>query len=246
MRYTRYNHNKKKNNNNNTLKFILSMLAGIVLSCMIGLAVACIIWKVLPVNDSKPSIAEGNDESNTVVESTNEENDAVIENEGEKSEFYFIQCGFFSKKDNAEQVLSKISSEKGAFIAEDGDKFRVFAGSYNKDNVDSKISELSGKGVESVKVSVALNGADEVEAQVSAICDGYLKILNTTFNSDVKSVNTTEFKEWVKALEEVKDGNNLETLKQLKDYIQSLPEEINKDKVSEEISYLYKILLIFK
>ena len=33
-----------------------------------------------------------------------------------------------------------------------------------------------------------------IEAQVSAICDGYLKILTTTFDDGVIYVNTEEFK----------------------------------------------------
>lgn len=247
MKYTKYNYKKRRNNS--ILKFVASLLIGVVLASMTGLGVAWIIFKVLPLNDSIPT---GNQDSNgikssdlTSGDSNNDGSDTVITGE-KNTEFYFIQCGYFSEKDNADQALAKVQSEGGAFINEESGKYRVFAGAYTKESVDSELSELVSKGIDSVKVTFVLSENDKVEAQVSAICDGYLQILTTTFAEDVKSVKTQEFKDWVNTLDDVSGGNNLEILEGLKSYVINLPDEISKEDVAAEMDYLYNLLLTFK
>ena len=78
------------------------------------------------------------------------------------------------------------------------------------------------------------------------ICDGYLKILTTTFDDGVDHVNTEEFKSWIDTLDNISSGENIEVLQSLKDYIKGLPEELTKENVSSEIDYLYEVLLSFK
>ena len=273
MKYTKYNYKKRRNNS--ILKFVASLLVGVVSACVIGLGVAWIILKVLPLNDILPSgneisdAIEGTDLTNG--EGNNEENSTAVE-DNENSEFYFIQCGYFSSEDNAKQVLSKIQSEGGAFINEESGKYRVFAGAYSKDSVESELKDLTDRGIDSVKITFTLSDKDEVEAQVSAICDGYLQILTTssanvvvniwrypsqiadgylqilttTFADDVKAVKTQEFKDWVNTLEDISSGNNLEVLQGLKTYINNLPDEISKENVANEMDYLYNLLLTFK
>ena len=243
MKYTKYNYKKRRNNS--ILKFVASLLVGVVSACVIGLGVAWIILKVLPLNDILPSgneisdAIEGTDLTNG--EGNNEENSTAVE-DNENSEFYFIQCGYFSSEDNAKQVLSKIQSEGGAFINEESGKYRVFAGAYSKDSVESELKDLTDRGIDSVKITFTLSDKDEVEAQVSAICDGYLQILTTTFADDVKAVKTQEFKDWVNTLEDISSGNNLEVLQGLKTYINNLPDEISKENVANEMDYLYNLL----
>ena len=247
MKYTKYNYKKRRNNS--ILKFVASLLVGVVSACVIGLGVAWIILKVLPLNDILPSgneighAIEGTDLTNG--EGNNEENSTAVE-DNENSEFYFIQCGYFSSEDNAKQVLSKIQSEGGAFINEESGKYRVFAGAYSKDSVESELKDLTDRGIDSVKITFTLSEKDEVEAQVSAICDGYLQILTTTFADDVKAVKTQEFKDWVNTLEDISSGDNLEVLQGLKTYINNLPDEISKENVANEMDYLYNLLLTFK
>lgn len=247
MKYTKYNYKKRRNNS--VLKFVASLLLGVVSACVIGFGVAWIILKVLPLNDILPS---GNEISEAVIGNdladgdSNSEGSSTAAADSKNSEFYFIQCGYFSSIDNANQVLAKIQSEGGAFINEESGKYRVFAGAYSKDLVESELSDLTNRGIESVKITFTLNENDEVEAQVSAICDGYLQILTTTFADDVKSVKTQEFKDWVNTLEDISSGNNLEVLQGLKSYINNLPEEISKENVADEMDYLYNLLLTFK
>ena len=75
---------------------------------------------------------------------------------------------------------------------------------------------------------------------------GYLDILNTAFKDDVKSVDTTDFKTWVGKLDDIKEGDKKEVLSDLKKHINELGSEIVKEDVSNEIQYLYKVLLNFK
>ncbi len=246
MKYTKYNYKRRKNNA--VFKFLASLLVGIVAACMIGLGVGLIIWKVIPINDSAQVGTEITDGTQGAAgESGQEQEGEVPVLEGEKtSEYYFLQCGYFSKKDNAEQAYAKISSNGRSFIAEESDKFRVLTGIYTSENVDSVMQDLGSKGVESVKITFTLNENDPVEAQVSAICDGYLKILTTTFDDKVDHVNTSEFKEWMNTLENISSGENIEVLQNLKNYIKELPEELTKENVSSEMDYLYELLLNFK
>ena len=246
MKYTKYNYKRRRNNT--VLKFIASLLGGIIAASMIGLGVAWIIWKVLPINDSAQVGTEITDGvGNEEVVSGEDGNGQVAAVEGEEnSEFYFIQCGYFSNKDNADQALAKIGSDGKAFISEESDKFRVLTGAYSKDNIDTVMESLSSKGVESVKLTFTLNEKDSVEGQVSAICDGYFKILTTTFDEKVDHVNTAEFKQWIDTLDNISSGDNIETLQNLKAYIKELPEELSKEDVAKEMDYLYQVLVTFK
>ena len=246
MKYTKYNYKRRKNNG--AWKFVASLLLGIIASCVVGLGVAWIVLKMLPINDLAQVGTEITDETKGAVGESGEDQVGEIPvSEGEQvSEYYFLQCGYFSKKDNAEQIYAKISSNGRTFITEEADKFRVLSGIYTSENVDSVMQDLGAKGIESVKITFALNENEPVEAQVSAICDGYLKILTTTFDDGVDHVNTSEFKEWINALDDISSGENIEVLQNLKSYIKELPEELTKEKVASEMDYLYDVLLNFK
>ena len=54
------------------------------------------------------------------------------------------------------------------------------------------------------KLILILNSNNAIESQIAGIYDGYLEILDTAFKDDVKSVDTTDFKEWVGKLEDIK------------------------------------------
>ena len=246
MKYTKYNYKRRKNNA--VFKFLASLLVGIVAAGMIGLGVGLLIWKVLPLNDPAQVGTEITDGTQGVAEENgqDQQGEAPVSEGEQTSEYYFLQCGYFSKKDNAEQTYAKISSNGRTFIAEEADKFRVLTGIYTSENVDSVMQDLGTKGVESVKITFTLNENDPVEAQVSAICDGYLKILTTTFDDGVDHVNTSEFKEWMNTLDDISSGENIEVLQNFKTYIKELPEELTKEKVPSEMDYLYDILSSFK
>ena len=156
-----------------------------------------------------------------------------------------IQCGYFAQEDNAKEAFNKISSGYGAFIYNDADKFKVLAGVYSADKGQAVIDKLTASGIECAKVDFNLNSNNAIESQIAGIYDGYLEILDTAFKDDVKSVDTTDFKEWVGKLEDIKSGDKYEILSDLKKHVNELGTEIKKENVSSEMQYLYKVLLKF-
>ena len=175
---------------------------------------------------------------------------AEVENNDQSSEvsqgtintsFMAIQCGYFAEEANAKETFNKISSGYGAFIYNDADKFKVLAGVYTTEEGQSIIDKLMASGIECVKVDFNLNSSNTVESQIAGIYNGYLEILNTAFKDDVKSVDTTDFKEWVGKLDDIKEGDKSD----LKKHINELGTEISKENVSNEMQYLYKVLLNF-
>ena len=264
MRYTRYNYKKKKNND--ILKFILSFIGMSVFVIIVGVLLANIIIHFLPLNNASTADASNKNEQ---VQTDNSENVSNEVSEGEadtqvnaaevvdndksseatqgtiNTSFMAIQCGYFAQEDNAKEIFNKVANGYGAFIYNDADKFKVLAGVYAADEGQAIIDKLTASGIECAKVEFNLNGGNSIENQIAGIYDGYLEILDTAFKDDVKSVDTTDFKEWVGKLDDIKDGDKYEVLSELKKHINELGTEINKEDVSNEMQYLYKILLNF-
>ena len=259
MRYTRYNYKKKRNNN--TGRFILSFLLMSGFVVIVGVVLANVIIYFLPINNAAPNNKTqqtiNDNASNINVDS--EINDETVSEEAQATQvnstdesisnintaFAIIQCGYFSKNENATIVLNQINNQYGAFIYNDNDKFKVLAGVFNLSDADEIIGNLKASGVDSVKVAVNLDGGNKIQNQIAAICDGYIKILNTALGSDVKGVLTDDFKAWTSKLENIEDGENKEILDQLKNHVNELPKEVARDSVSQEMEFLYKILLNF-
>lgn len=264
MRYTRYNYKKKKNND--ILKFILSFIGMSVFVIIVGVLLANIIIHFLPLNNASTADASNKNEQ---VQTDNSENVSNEVSEGEadtqvnaaevvdndksseatqgtiNTSFMAIQCGYFAQEDNAKEIFNKVANGYGAFIYNDADKFKVLAGVYAADEGQAIIDKLTASGIECAKVEFNLNGGNSIENQIAGIYDGYLEILDTAFKDDVKSVDTTDFKEWVGKLDDIKDGDKYEVLSELKKHINELGTEIKKEDVSNEMQYLYKVLLNF-
>ena len=269
MRYTRYNYKKKKNND--IVKFILSFIGMSVFVIIVGVFLANVIIHFLPINNattgevtSSNEQTQSNNSENVNAEAVNEEEDAQVdadtpvsaevENNNQSSEvsqgtintsFMAIQCGYFAQEDNAKEAFNKIASGYGAFIYNDADKFKVLAGIYTADEGQAVIDKLTSSGIECAKVEFNLNSSNAIESQIAGIYDGYLEILDTAFKDDVKSFDTTDFKEWVRKLDDIKEGDKYEVLSDLKKHINELGTEISKENVSNEMQYLYKVLLNF-
>lgn len=263
MRYTRYNYKKKKNND--ILKFILSFFGMSVFVIIVGILLANIIIHFLPLNNAGTAETSNKNKQVQEVYSENVSNEVPegggdiqvedeVENNNESSgvsegtintSFMAIQCGYFAQEDNAKEAFNKISSGYGAFIYNDADKFKVLAGVYSADKGQAVIDKLTASGIECAKVDFNLNSNNAIESQIAGIYDGYLEILDTAFKDDVKSVDTTDFKEWVGKLEDIKSGDKYEILSDLKKHVNELGTEIKKENVSSEMQYLYKVLLKF-
>ena len=245
MRYTRYNY--KKNKNNNLIMFILKLVGTVVGAGLCGIALAYVAISVLTKNNALPAANIGNKTSieannNEVVNSEEGSNGAV----SNTSVFYTVQCGYFSNENNANQILSSINGKYSAFIYKDQDKFRVLSGVYESDKVDQIVSELKNSNIECAKIKFSFNNDDKVEYEIASICDGYIRLLDTAFSDDVKSINTDDFKGWTNELEKISAGEKVDILNNLKEHISNLAAEISKENVPAEMEYIYTILLNFK
>ena len=245
MRYTRYNY--KKNRDNILIMFILKLLGTVVGAGLCCIVLAYVAFNVLSENNAIPSGSLGN---NTSVEANGSDivssQESVNKQVTNTSIFYSVQCGYFSNESNANQILNSISSKHGAFIYEDEGKYRVLSGIYESDNVDTVVEELQSSNIECAKIKYTFNNDDKVQYQIASICDGYLRLLNTVFSEDVKSINTDDFKSWTNELENLSEGENLEILSSLKEHVKNLASDIAKENVSSEMEYIYTILLNFK
>lgn len=264
MRYTRYNYKKKKNND--ILKFILSFVGMSAFVIVVGVLLANVIIHFLPLNNANTAESSNKNEQVQTDNSNNVSNEildgeadtqanAEVTNNDQSSEatqgtintnFMAIQCGYFSEEGNAKEVFNKVADGYGAFIYNDEDKFKVLAGVYETEEGQEVMSKLADTGITCYQVDFNLNSSNAVESQIAGIYNGYLEILNAAFKDDVKYFDTTDFKEWVSKLEDIKEGDKHEVLSDLKKHINELGTEIKKEDVSNEMQYLYKILLNFK
>lgn len=232
MKYTKYQYKKK----NNGMKFLSSLLMTTVLAVSIGVFIAWILLRIIPYDNILGKI-------NDIVSIEESSNDKETVGEDIVKNLSVIQCGYFSKEDNAKQVLAKIDSSLSPFIFQDSEgKYRVIAGITKEDESNNIIDKLKQTGVENIKVNLSLNQENKVEEQILEITNGYLEILNTASQDEVKEINTSDFKTWTSNLEVINEGEYFEILKDYKEHIQSLEENINKENTIQELEFIYSIL----
>ena len=80
----------------------------------------------------------------------------------------------------------------------------------------------------------------------TSILLGVSKVLNEIkdeINGNVKFVDTSDFKSWVKNLENISEGDKSDVLTELKNHVSDMATEIKKEDVAGEMQYLYAILL---
>ena len=209
-------YNYKKNKNNNNLIMFILKLVGTVVGA--GLCGIALAYVAFSVLTKNNAFPAANIGNKTSIEANN--NEVVNSEEG--------------------------SNEYSAFIYKDQDKFRVLSGVYESNKVDQIVSELKNSNIECAKIKFSFNNNDKVEYQISSICDGYIRLLDTAFSDDVKSINTEDFKGWTNELENISEGEKVDILNNLKEHISNLTAEINKENVPAEMEYIYTVLLNFK
>lgn len=245
VRYTRYNY-KKKTKNTGLLKTILSFLAMSVFVVIVGVMLANIIIHFLPLNDANESQVSSNGvigqvQNKSNINTTKNNEDTIKGNIN--TSFMAVQCGYFSNEGYAKEAYNKVANQYGAFIYNDADKFKVLAGVYTADDGKKIMDNLTASGIECANVSFDLNSGDKIQNQIAGIFDGYLNILNTAFEGNVKFVDTSDFKSWVKNLENINTGDKSDLLSDLKNHVNNMSKEIKKEDVAGEMEYLYTILL---
>ena len=228
MRYTKYQYKKKSNG----INFLTSVVMMIVGAGAIGLIVGTMIFNTVW--------------GNKLMKIGGTSQEVVADETVKKEVFESVQCGYFSKEENANKVLESLGKSYNSFVVKDEEKFRVLAGVFTGEDGDKALKELKEKGIEAAKVKFTLDEEDKVQEQISAISDGYFKIVTTLKNNEVKAVSTSEFKGWTKELPEITEGDKKEIIGQFKKHIEELPSELKKENLTDELKYIYTILINFK
>ena len=223
MRYTRYEYKKY-----GKVKFIVKVVLVVVVSIGSGLYISRFIFSGKNIPDSSVSTSQN-----------------VLQNDSETvqdEEIMALQCGYYSKKENADICIPTISSYCHPLIVEEDGKYRVIAGIYDKESGNKKIDELKSKGIDVAKIKIDMKQDTIEDKKVFQIVEGFLAITDKLEESDVKSIKTAEFKNWADSI--INDGksNNSERLNNIQSYVNSLPDEITKSNTSNSTEVLYTLI----
>ncbi|MPQ42500.1 SPOR domain-containing protein [Clostridium tarantellae] len=260
MKYTRYDLNNKKRKNERK-KMIFSIIGVFVLAIVIATVAAKPLFENSQNKDNNISADSMKKEESTGNANKSESNgeqgeskptagndnsDTKVIPKGEGETFVMVQCGYYAKKENADSIKSKLNDKVIAVNVPEGDKFRVIAYIGSEENSNKLAEELTAAQISNTKSRFFIPKTDTCNAEIIEIINGYLKILDKLKEKDVKGVKTQEFKDWVNKLEEKKDEKNFNIFKELKDGINALPEEINKQNIEEGYQVVFKVINYFK
>ncbi|ENZ31165.1 SPOR domain-containing protein [Clostridium butyricum] len=218
MRYTRYEYKKQ-----GKIKFVMSVVLVATVSIGSGLYISKFLFSTK--------------ETSNMTQVTQKQNETV-----QSQGIMALQCGYYSKKENADISIPTISSYCQPFVVEENGNYRVIAGLYDDELGMKKLDELKGKGIDVAKVSIQIP-TDTLEGKkIFQIVEGFLQITSKFEESDVKSVKTADFKTWVDGI--INDGNSIqsEKLKNIQSYVQSLPDEISKSNSADSVQSLYTLI----
>jgi hypothetical protein len=218
VRYTRYEYKKQ-----GKIKFVMSVVLVATVSIGSGLYISKFLFSTK--------------ETSNMTQVTQKQNETV-----QSQGIMALQCGYYSKKENADISIPTISSYCQPFVVEENGNYRVIAGLYDDELGMKKLDELKGKGIDVAKVSIQIP-TDTLEGKkIFQIVEGFLQITSKFEESDVKSVKTADFKTWVDGI--INDGNSIqsEKLKNIQSYVQSLPDEISKSNSADSVQSLYTLI----
>lgn len=221
MRYTRYEYKRSSK-----IKFLCSiaLIAGISIGGGLYLSNAIFNGKEIQSNSSSSGYStDVNYESN-------------IQN------IVVLQCGYYSKEENAKELVNSISKYCQPFIVEEDGKFRVLAGIYKEDDGLKKIEEFKTNNIDVAKVSLNISNDNLENKKMLEIIDGFLTVRNKLQDNGVKSIKTAEFKEWADKILNDDSSNKSQKLNDIGIYIKSLPDEIDKTNSDTNIQQLYKLI----
>lgn len=221
MRYTRYEYKKPGN-----FKFILAVVVVAVLSVSGGMYISNALFGKYEIEEKTMSV------------NSSEETYGKIQS----SSIVAVQCGFYSKKENADILAASINKYCYPFIIEDNGNYRVIAGIYNEEDSQKKIQQFQDMGIEVAKTTVNLNADTLDDKKIIEVTDGFLKIMSKFEESDINSIKTSEFKEWCNNIVNADGQEQGDKLKKISNYVQSLPEEIDKSNNSEAACGFYQLI----
>lgn len=232
MRYTRYDLKRKKKSGWLTLTVIFLII--IVMAFIIGTGLSNFLVK----NSKGNGLKINNDKKSIVSEDKN-----TTDKNLKSVKYVAIQGGMYAKKENADETV-KILSEFGTpFCIQEGNLTRVFLGIYNEEEADKISKNLTSKNIENSKMFFEFQTNDLCNAEINEIIDAHIKVLTKLNDKSVRAIKTDELKKWSLSLKEVeKNSGNYEILNDLKNNIKKLPDELTKDKITENNILLYNSL----
>lgn len=220
MRYTRYEYKRYSK-----LKFLCSSIIIGGISIGGGLYISSFIFD--------------RNQENSVQTTASKNSDKVVDAD---MNIIALQCGYYSKKENAEKSVNELTTYCTPFIIESDGKFRVMAGIYEENNASEKFDELRSKGIEVAKIKLIINGESNEDKKCVEVMDGVFTILNKLDEDDVKSIKTADFKKWTQNIINKDDLNNSKKLNLINECINNFPEEINKNNKGEISANIYKAI----
>lgn len=218
MRYTRYEYKKSSKT-----KFLISVAVIVGISISGGLYASNVIFAGKEIHD------------------INSSSDSDHSNEDELPKIIVLQCGYYSKQENAKEALTALAKYCDPFIVEDDGKYRVLAGIYNEGDGLKKMQEFKSNNIDVTKISLNIPDSSSENKKVIEIVNGFLTIINKLQDNEVKSIKTADFKTWTDKI--IEDGsNNSKEVNDLGDYVKKLPDEIDKANSNTNIQELYNLI----
>lgn len=222
MRYTRYEYKKS-----GRLKFICSVVVIVVMSLGGGVYVSNLIF------DGKEL---QNINGNNLMQTSVSDNDGKIQN------VIALQCGYYTKEENAKELINSLTQYCQPFIVEDDGKYRVMAGLYTEEDGIKKIDEFKQKKIDVAKINLNISNDNIENKKIIEIVDGFLEIINKFQDNEVKSIKTKEFKTWSDKIINDDSATKTKKLDDLDKYINNLPDEIDRTNNSSNMQGLYKLI----
>jgi len=222
MRYTRYEYKKF-----GKAKFLCSIaiIAGISIGG--GLYISNFIFDGKYIQDNNMDNPSYSNEENY---------------KGEVQKIVALQCGYYAKEENAKELSNSISKYCNPFVIEEDGKYRVLAGIYKEDDGLKKLEEFKANNIDVAKINLNISSNNKENKEIIEIIDGFLTITNKLHEASVKSIKTSEFKEWADKI--INDGSSAKSKKldNLNSYVKNLPDEIDKANSNANIQDLYKLI----
>ncbi|MGL4762054.1 MAG: hypothetical protein ACRCWG_11450 [Sarcina sp.] len=260
MKYTRYDVKSKKKNNDDWKTTLMMILAVVVLALVIG---SVIFFKVLPKPEND-KLKPGNETNKTETPKSTEnqpKDDVEVPpvvtkpEEKEKEEpttsskiqattYTVVQCGYFSTKESAEAVKTKIGAN--AKVLTEGEKFRVVCYIGNEGEAQNLSDSFTKNEIENTKARFNLPSETVTDKSIIEMINGILDITYKLNEADVASVKSDEFKAWTNGLSEVSEDEKYGNFIAMKKMINELPSEITTKEVKIIYQVIYNVLSKYK
>ncbi|KEH91447.1 SPOR domain-containing protein [Clostridium botulinum] len=234
MKYTRYDL-KKNNKKNNSIVFVVSICVVLIVAFVSGTMISNVFIK------KSKSTATSEQKHSKQTEQNKKKTNKVDKGITEIDNFTIIQCGVFSKVENADVLKDEIKHFGNPFICEEDQKYKVILGVYSKEEVDKVTKSLDKGKIEYTKVNINPDLENKASLQIAQIINAQLQIVHSFSDNKAKFVQTNQIKEWCSKLDKVnEDEKNYKVLNDLRNNVQKLPEKITRDNLEELNKNLYK------